>query len=254
MTRRIVALVIAWHSGPIALANADSGGGLDPPSPRAPAAEPAAEASRRRAAQPAPRSPRRRSRARSPDDPRALGDPRGLVAHERRVRGEGGQAPRSAPRDSSEREPWRAPRAELGYGYYQLATGYGPGAVHSAFFGGFLPFGHFRAEATGEFGRRDYSLGDPDTVLRGAALLGYQHLQGFGRVVPYAGIVGTLGVVFGTRYRTSFKNTLLGGGLEIGADLRLFRKLLFGIGFGYLRAGLGDATHNLFLTRIRIGL
>jgi hypothetical protein len=145
------------------------------------------------------------------------------------------------------------PRVELGFSHYALVDGFGGGSVSSGSFGGFLPVGVLRAGAYAEVGSRSYELGQTELLVRGTLLAGYQHL-GWGRFIPYAAAVGTLGVVLGKRFGTSLASALFGGGLEVGADIALAGSFYLGVSFAYIRAGFEGLGYDLWVFRLRAGL
>ena len=148
----------------------------------------------------------------------------------------------------------RGPRVFFGYGFFRLADGHGQGQVHAAQFGGYAPLGRLRLGAYGELGVRRYALGSDDLLIRGAIEAGYQHLRGLGPLVPYVALEASAGVVLGQRFSTTQSDRLLGLGIVVGADLRLFRTLHAGLTFGYVRMAVGDLAHDVWLLRLRFGL
>lgn len=150
--------------------------------------------------------------------------------------------------------PWSGPRVFFGYGFYRLTDGHGQGQVHAGQFGGYAPLRRFRLGLYGELGARRYALGSDDLLFRGAVEAGYQHLPGWGPLVPYAAVEASAGVVIERRFSTTRSERLLGLGLVVGADLRVVQSLHVGLSFGYVRMGVGDLAHDVWLLRVRFGL
>jgi len=222
---------------------------LDAPTPRggeAPAEEPG-PAERR---EPAPPERPGHAAGREGEDDRAAETAEGLGE----PRPEGRRPEREEPSEPpGEEEPWDGPRVELGYAHYALADGYGGGDVHAALFGGFVPTGVVRLEGWAEAGSRSYSLAQNDALIRATVLVGYQHLP-LRPFVPYAGVVGTVGILIGKRFRTPVSHFFGGAGLEIGADVNLVRTLYVGLGLAYLRVSKQAVGHDLWMLRLRVGL
>ncbi|MDH5493001.1 MAG: hypothetical protein OEY14_13685 [Myxococcales bacterium] len=145
-----------------------------------------------------------------------------------------------------------SPRVALGLGWYGLRTWAGGGRVLAWSFEGYLSTGALRLGARAELGRRDYPLGEDGTIVRAAAIGGYQHRME--RITPYAGLTAGFGWVLQKLFHTSTSELLLGLGLEVGADLRLVRTLFVGASLGYQRVGVGGLGHDLLELRVRIGL
>jgi len=151
-------------------------------------------------------------------------------------------------------EPWSGPRVEVGYLHYVLSDSYGGGDVNAGSFGGYLPTGVLRLGALADFGVRTYQLGPDDAALRASALIGYQHLRKLAPLVPYAAVVGTVGLVLGKRFHTPFSSFVFGMGIEVGADLNLARSLFVGLAIGYARAGMEGLGYHLWTIRLSAGL
>ena len=271
MTSRLpyaLALVLALPA--IAVAQEEGAGGLGDPAPaeappRAADQSPAAEPTTRPAEQlpaettarpdeqpPAPAE----TPAATPDSGAgladALGDPR-VGATPRPAAARADRAPRAAPVAPAEAAPWDGPRVELGYTHYAIVDGFGGGDVHAGFFGGYLPTSSLRLGGSAELGVRDYSLGQSDALLRASVVAGYQHLS-TRPFVPYVVAVGTAGILLTKRFRTPGSDAIFGAGLEVGADLNLYRTLYVGVGLAYQRASVGGLGHDLWVIRLRIGL
>ncbi len=168
-----------------------------------------------------------------------------------------GAAPRRPPSHHAPAAPaagWNGPRVELGWAHYTLTDGYGGGTVNAFDFGGYIPFGWLRLGGYAELGSRSYQLGDGDAVVRGNLLVGYQYLRRLAPMVPYAAVVGTLGVVIGKRFHTPLSYDMGGLGIEVGADFNLVRSLWVGIGLSYLRAAMQGLAYDILTLRLRIGL
>ncbi|MCA9600971.1 MAG: hypothetical protein R3A78_02780 [Polyangiales bacterium] len=149
---------------------------------------------------------------------------------------------------------WKGPHVELGYSHFVLADGYGAGSVNAGFFGGFLPLDTWlRIGLSAEMGSRSYTLGDNDLLVRGTLVAGYQHL-GLDRFMPYAVAVATMGAVVGKRFHSPLAEMLVGGGVEIGADVSIEQNFYAGIGLSYIRASMWNLAYDVFVFRFRIGL
>ena len=152
-------------------------------------------------------------------------------------------------------EPWAGPRVEVGWMHYGLDERAGGGASNVFTFAGWVPTGALRLGLLGELGARQYELGPNDALARAQLMVGYQHLGGeLGPIVPYVVAVGTLGVVVGKRFHTTFAHSVYGAGLEAGLGLRLVRSLWTGVALGYQRVTSDGLAYDLFTVRLSLGL
>lgn len=162
----------------------------------------------------------------------------------------GTRPPQTAPS-----EPWTGPRVELGWMHYGFDDRAGGGTSNAFTFAGWMPTGALRLGALGELGARHFALGPNDALARAQLMVGYQYLGGaLGPLVPYAVVVGTVGVVVGKRFHTSFAHSVYGMGLEAGVDLNLVRTLWTGIGLGYQRVSSDGLAYDLLTVRLSLGL
>lgn len=148
----------------------------------------------------------------------------------------------------------RVPRFELAYAFYSLTNGFGGGVVHAGSIGGYFPTGAFRLGGAGELGVRRYAYGPDDGLGRLWLLAGYQHRRGLGPLVPYVGGVVTFGAVLGRRFDSLLFERLVGGGIEIGVDVRVGPTFFFGWGLAWMRIQLGNLGYDLIVLRARLGL
>lgn len=170
------------------------------------------------------------------------------------ARAESGGTEPAKGRAAKAAQPWTGPRVELSYRLYSLRDSGGGGLVQSAAFSGFLPTRLVRAGGGLEGGARRYEWGPGDGLVSGNLFVGYQHLRGLGRVVPYAVAVGELGMVLQKRYHTPLVQLIRGAGVELGADVNLVRSLYVGVGLTFMLYTLDDLLYDTFGLRISIGL
>jgi hypothetical protein len=149
---------------------------------------------------------------------------------------------------------WTGPRVELAYRLYSLRDSAGGGLVQSAAFSGYLPTRAVRAGGGLEAGARQYDWGPTDGLLSGNLFVGYQHLRGLGRVVPYAVAVGELGMLLQKRYHTPLVRLVRGAGVELGANVNLVRSLYVGVGLTFMLYTVDDLLYDTFGLRVAIGL
>lgn len=155
---------------------------------------------------------------------------------------------------ASEPADWNGPRVALSYRLYALHDSQGGGRVNTAGFSGFLPTRYVRAGGGLEAGARRYEYGSGEGLLSGNVFVGYQHLHDLGRVVPYAVVLGELGVLFQKRFHTPQTPLFRGVGLELGASVNLVRSLYVGAGLSFMMYTMDGLSYDTFGLRLSIGL
>lgn len=149
---------------------------------------------------------------------------------------------------------WQGPRVELSYRLYSLSDAQGGGLVNSAAFAGFLPTRFIRAGGGVEAGARHYSYGSADALFSGNLFVGYQHLNQWAPFVPYAVLVGELGVLLEKRFHTPITHGLRGAGVEVGGDVNLIRSLYVGVGLSFMLYTMDDLAYETLGLRLSVGL
>lgn len=152
--------------------------------------------------------------------------------------------------------PWAGPQIQIGYAYSKLADGYGGGDTHAATMEVFLqwPLSQLRTSVLASAGGRDYALAGDDFVFRAALGVGFQLTELLDPFLPHISIIGTGGAVVGERFETSVAYGFGGGGVELGAELRLVRNLHLAAAFSYVRLEMDGAGFDVFELRIGFGL
>jgi len=178
----------------------------------------------------------------------------GQAAEEARPSGRERAPARAAADQGSQRLRWNGPRVEIAYRVYSLKDSLGGGSVNAASFSGFVPSKALRAGGGVELGARSYEFGTVDGLASGHIFIGYQHLKDLGRVVPYVSAIGELGVVWGKRFHTPVSHSMRGAGIEIGADVNLYRTMYVGLGLSYMVYTIADLAYDTFGMRLSIGL
>ena len=158
--------------------------------------------------------------------------------------------------DPEGEEAWAGPQIQLGYSYWKLADAYGGGDVHSAAFEAFVhwPLPELRTGVLAEVGGRDYSLAGDDLVVRGAVELGFQLTRAVEPLVPHISALFSFGAVVGERFETTVAYGFAGGGLELGAALRIVRNFHLAASAAYLRFEMDGAAFDVFMFRVGAGL
>jgi len=149
---------------------------------------------------------------------------------------------------------WTGPRVALSYRLYSLHDSQGGGRVSTAGFSGFLPTRYVRAGGGLEAGARRYDYADSEGLLSGNLFVGYQHLHDLGRFVPYAVVLGELGILFEKRFHTPQTQLIRGAGLELGANVNLIRSLYVGVGLSFMLYTIDGLAYDTFGLRLSIGL
>lgn len=151
---------------------------------------------------------------------------------------------------------WPGPQIQLAYGYTKLADGFGGGDSHVGAILVFVqwPVHELRTSVRGAIGSRDYSLAGDDFLVRGGVEVGFQLPHLIDPLVPHVSAVFSLGAIVGERYETTVSHVFGGGGVEIGAELRVVRNLHLAAAFGYQRWEMDGAGFDLFMLRVGVGL
>ncbi|MGE0788704.1 MAG: hypothetical protein AB7S26_23735 [Sandaracinaceae bacterium] len=152
--------------------------------------------------------------------------------------------------------PFVGPQIQLGYGYTKLADGFGGGDAHTAALHVFLqwPIHPLRTGLVAEIGSRDYSLGGDDLFTRGALEVGVQLPELIDPLVPHLSAILSVGVLVGERFETTVTHVFGGGGIELGAELRIFRNFHATASIAYQRMELAGAGFDLFMLHLGLGL
>ncbi len=158
--------------------------------------------------------------------------------------------------DGEAERPWPGPQVQLLYGYTKLADGFGGGDAHTGGVSVFLqwPLEELRTGVSAEIGSRDYSLGGDDLLVRGALEVGVQLPRIIDPLVPHLSVLLSVGGLVGQRFESTVAHAFAGGGLELGAELRLLRNFHLAASFGYQRWEMDGAGYDLFLVRLGAGL
>lgn len=158
--------------------------------------------------------------------------------------------------DAAGERPWPGPQIQVSYGYSKLADGYGGGDTHAAALEVFLqwPIPELRTSALVSAGGRDYSLAGEDLLFRAAIAVGAQLPAIIDPLVPHIALVVTTGAVLGERFDTFVAYGFGGGGVELGAALRIFRNLHAALTLSYLRLEMNGAALDVFELRLALGL
>lgn len=155
-----------------------------------------------------------------------------------------------------DRDAWLGPQIHLGYSYWKLSDGYGGGDVHAASVEAFIqwPVPELRTGIIGEVGGHDYSLAGDDLSIRGALELGIQLTELIDPVLPHFSVIVSVGALVGERFETTVAYAYAGGGVELGAALRVVRNLHLNAALSYLRLEMDGAAFDVFMFRAGVGL
>ncbi len=187
---------------------------------------------------------------------RRLGDPTGTPPEPDESESESESEEGANAGGDDDEGPWAGPQIQLTYGYFKLADGYGGGDTHVAGFEVFFGWAvtELRTGVFAEIGGRDFSLGGDDLVARGGVEIGYQLTGWLDPFVPHISVIGTGGVVVAERFETSVAYPMGGGGVELGAEVRLVRNLHIAVSFSYVRLEMDGAGFDVFMFRAGVGL
>lgn len=168
--------------------------------------------------------------------------------------------PERPPRAAEEEAPspedaFRGPLVQLGFDVYRLTDGYGGGRVLAGGVGVFLqlPSIYVRSGVYGEVGVRSYALGRGDILVRGELDIGGQLPGVIPRLVPYLSGVASVGGVIAERFETPVSYLLGGGGVRLGADVRLVRSFHAGASVSYQRLRMDGVGFNVWMLRLVLG-
>jgi hypothetical protein len=185
---------------------------------------------------------------------RALGDPSPppSLAHEL---GDPSEAPPTPP-PTTNAPIWPGPQIQLAYDFYRVSDGYGGGDVHAAQVEIFvqLPIREIRLGALGEIGTHGYSLGGDDFLVRAGVEIGAQLPGWIDPIVPFASVLLSIGGIIGQRFETTVADFFGGGGIALGAELRLYRNLHVSLSGAYQRLEMDGAAFDVLMLRLALGL
>ena len=152
--------------------------------------------------------------------------------------------------------PWAGPQIQMSYEFFQLADGWGGGDAHLGGLTVFVqwPVSELRTAVGAGLGSRGYQLGGNDFAWRANAEVGFQLTELLDPLLLHLSVVATVGGIIGERFETTLTHTFGGPGVELGAELRLFRHLHVGLTLGYHRWEMSGAAYDVVLVRGVVGL